>query len=180
MIKEPDPQQPWAWGEYEMRKTLPPAELRGYNPIWISGSFLKNASVRHKKMVCGDGPFSLLYVDAMYIDPEAIKTIVHLAKEGLPVCLRQIPRQPGKNKSAEFGILLSELSGMKNVYLDFPGMSGIKPLVKGESLPDFWCRRELIFCVNGRELELAVEFRPYQSVLVRIGRQREPEFIDIY
>jgi hypothetical protein len=214
MMKDPDPQQPWAWGEYEMRRTVPPPELRGYNPVWISGNFLKNASVRNDKLVCGDETFLVLYIDASYIDLDALKTIVSLAGKGMQVCLKQIPRQPGKNKSPEFGKLLAVLTGMKNVSPEFPGKPGVKPLVKGDSLPDFWCRkdgdeyyffianphsmdlhlplkygqslspgtirRDLTFNVNGRELKTTVEFRPYQSVILKIGKQGDPEYPDIF
>jgi hypothetical protein len=213
LMKEPDTQQPWAWGEYEMRRTVPPAELRGYNPIWISGDFLRNASVKDNKLVCGDETFSVLYIDASFIDLDALKTVVRFAGKGLQVCLRQIPRQPGKNKSPEYGKLLAELTGMKNVSREFPGKTGIRPLVKGDSLPDFWCRkdgdeyyffianprsmelhlplkygqslssetvrRDLTFNVSGRELKLPVEFRPYQSVLLKIGSKGVPEYLDI-
>jgi hypothetical protein len=213
LMKEPDTQQPWAWGEYEMRRTVPPAELRGYNPIWISGNFLRNASVKDNKLVCGDETFSVLYIDASYIDLDALRTIVRFASKGLTVCLRQVPRQPGKNKSPEFSKLLTELTGMKNVSREFPGKTGIKPLVKGDSLPDFWCRkngdeyyffianphsmdlhlplkygqsfssdtiqRDLTFNVSGRELKLPVEFRPYQSVILKIGRKGDPQYLDI-
>jgi hypothetical protein len=213
LMKEPDTQQPWAWGEYEMRRTVPPAELRGYNPIWISGDFLRNASVKDNKLVCGDETFSVLYIDASFIDLDALKTVVRFAGKGLQVCLRQIPRQPGKNKSPEYGKLLAELTGMKNVSREFPGKTGIRPLVKGDSLPDFWCRkdgdeyylfianprsmelhlplkygqslssetvrRDLTFNVSGRELKLPVEFRPYQSVLLKIGSKGVSEYLDI-
>jgi hypothetical protein len=213
MMKDPDPQQPWAWGEYEMRRKVPPAELRGYNPIWISGNFLRNASVRDNKLTCGDETFSILYIDALYIDLDALKTIVTLAREGLQICLSQLPQQPGRNKSPEYGKLLAELTGMKNVSREFPGKTGISPLVKGDSLPDFWCRRDgdeyyffianprsmdlhlplkygqslssgvirrnLTFNVNGRELKTIVEFRPYQSVMLKIGKQGDPEYQDI-
>jgi len=212
-MKEPDPRQPWAWGEYEMRRTVPPAELRGYNPIWISGDFLRNASVKDNKLVCGDESFSVLYIDVAYIDLDALKTIERFAGKGMQVCLRQIPRQPGKNKSPEFGKLLAELKAMKNVSRGFPGKTGIRPLVKGDSLPDFWCRREgddyyffianphsmdlhlpltygqslssatirrdLTFNAGGRELKLPVEFKPYQSILLKIGSKEDPEYPDI-
>src|ERR1017187_3055415 len=125
-----------------MRRTVPPAELRGYNPIWISGNFLGNASVKDNKLVCGDETFSVLYIDALYIDLDALKTVVRFAAKGMQVCLRQIPRQPGKNKSPEFGKLLAELTGMKNVSREFPGKTGIMPSVRADRLPDFWCRKE--------------------------------------
>jgi hypothetical protein len=169
--------------------------------------------VKDNKLVCGDEAFTVLYVDASYVDPDALKTIVSFAGKGLQVCLRQIPRQPGKNKSPEFDHLLAELSGMKNVCREFPGRTGLRPLIKGDSLPDFWCRKEgdgyyffianpramnlhlplgygqslcsqtvcrdLAFNVNGRELKLRVEFRPYQSVLLKILKQSDPEYLDI-
>jgi len=213
LMKEPDTQQPWAWGEYEMRRTVPPAELRGYNPIWISGDFLRNASLKNNKLVCGNETFSVLYIDATYIDIDALKTVVKFAGQGLQVCLRQIPRQPGKNKSPEYGKLLAELTDMNNVSREFPGKTGIRPLVQGDSIPDFWCRkdgdvyyffianpramdlhlplkygqslcsetvrRNLTFKISGRDLKLPLEFKPYQSVLLKIGSHGDPEYLDI-
>ncbi len=214
LMKEPDPQQPWAWGEYEMRKTVPPAGLRGYNPIWISGDYLKNATVKDNKLVCGYESFSVLYINVSYIDLDALKTIVRFAKEGLQVCLRQVPRQPGKNKSPEYDKLLAELAGMRNVSREFPGITGLNPLVKGDSIPDFWCRkagdeyfffmgnpqskdlhlplkygqslcsqtvsRNLTFNINGHEQKITIEFKPYQSVLLKIEKQGNPEYLDIF
>ena len=213
MMKEPDVQQPWAWGEYEMRRTIPPAALRGYNPVWISGNFLKNATVRNNKLVCGDGTFSVLYVDAPEIDLDALKTIVKYAEAGLPVCLMQVPRQPGKNKSPDYDVLLAQLAGMKNVSREFPRKTGIKPLVKGDTIPDFWCRKEgddyflfianprsmdlhlplqygqslstasvsrnLTFNIGGREQSLKVEFKPYQSVMLKLKSKGDAEYLDI-
>ncbi len=168
LMKEPDIQQPWAWGEYEMRRTVPPAELRGYNPIWISGDFLRNASVKDNKLVCGDETFSVLYIDASYIDLDALKTIVRFAGQGLTVCLRQIPKQPGKNKSPEFGNLLAKLTDMKNIIREFPGTTGIKPLVKGDSLPDFWCRKDgdeyYFFIADPRSMDLHLPLKYGQSL----------------
>ncbi len=42
---------------------------------------------------------------------------------------------------------------MKNVSREFPGMSDVRPLVKGDSIPDFWCRK--------------------------VGKQVNPEYLDI-
>lgn len=213
LMKEPDPQQPWAWGEYEMRRTVPPAELRGYNPVWISGDFLKNATVQDNRLICGDGSFALLYIDVRWMDLEALRTIAGLARQGLPVCLRQLPLQPGKNKSPEYGQLLAQLQHMENVSSAFPGTKDLLPLVSGVEIPDFWCRRSgtdtyfflanprskdlhlplaygqslctdtlrrnLSFNVNGRQFDLTVEFRPYQSVMLKLSKDGTVEFPDI-
>jgi hypothetical protein len=139
-ILKPDAQQPWAWGEYEMRYTLPPAELKGYHPLWISGDYLKNAKVENKKLLCGDAVFSILYIDVDYIDIAALKRILEFAKLGLPVCLKKKPKQPGKNKAAEYDQLLKQLSSLANVSSDFQKIAVTKVLVSGNKLPDFWCR----------------------------------------
>ncbi len=40
-VEYPDSLQfPWAWGEYELRYIKPPAETRGFQPIWINQNFL--------------------------------------------------------------------------------------------------------------------------------------------
>ena len=212
-MKNPDPQQPWAWGEYEMRRTVPPSELKGYNPVWISGDFLKNGKVVNSKLVCGDGAFSLLYIDADHIDIDALKTIVSLAKQGLPVCMKKIPTQPGKNKSPEYAKLLKELTPLKNFRREFKTISLPEPLLTGENLPDFWCRKEggdyyfflanpnaqdlhlplkygqslsnssinkqVVFNVSGHIVSMNLEFRPYQSLLIKIDQNGSPAMIDI-
>jgi len=212
-MKDPDPQQPWAWGEYEMRRTVPSAELSGYNPLWISGNYLKNCTVRDKKLVCGDGVFSILYIDVDHIDLDALKTILVFAKQGLPVCMKRSPSQPGKNKSGEYSTLLAELSSLKNFSHEFAGISGVEPLIEGDDLPDFWCRKDggdlyffianpnsrnlhlplkygqsltsrtiqkqVIFRVNGHTGKLVLEFRPYQSLLVKVDKNSHAVLLDI-
>ncbi len=163
-MKDPDPQQPWAWGEYEMRRTLPPAELNGYNPLWISGDYLKNCTVKDKKLVCGDGAFSVLYIDADHIDLAALKTILAFARQGLPVCIKTTPSQPGKNKSKEYNKLIAELFSLKNISREFTGDSRVQPLIEGDDLPDFWCRKDggdyYFFIANpaSRDLHLPLKY----------------------
>jgi len=139
-ILKPDPQQPWAWGEYEMRNTIPPAELKGYHPLWISGEYLKNAKVENKKLICGDAVFSLLYIDASFVDYEALQRIYAIAKQDVPVCIKKQPKQPGKNKTKAYEQLLSKLLALDNVAADFRKIYKTKALVSGNELPDFWCR----------------------------------------
>jgi hypothetical protein len=211
--RDPDPQQPWAWGEYEMRHTVPSGELKGYNPIWISGDYLNRCSLREKKLVCGDGLFSLLYIDADYVDLNALKTILSFAKQGLQICMKRTPQQPGKKKSAEYEVALKELSSLKDVSRELDGISMLKPLVEGSSLPDFWCRkvgseyyfffadpraqnlhlplqygqaltnetilREVVFHVDGNSKAMNLQFKPYQSLLVKVDQEGNTSMVDI-
>ena len=83
----PEKQRVWVWGEYEMRYIFPPAEVAGYHPLWINRHFLEKAKFVKNKLVVGDAAFSLLYLDVKYMDIRALKPILKLAKEGLPVCI---------------------------------------------------------------------------------------------
>jgi len=212
-MKDPDPQQPWAWGEYEMRRTVPPAELRGYSPVSISGDYLKNCRVVDCRLVCGDGSFSVLYISADFIDPDALHTILSLAKQGLPVCMNKIPTQPGKNKTPGYAAMLAQLLGLKNVSRGFKDLALAEPLIEGEDLPDFWCRKDgdeyyfflsnpksrdlqlplkygqslctetareqVTFHAGGHSVKFVLEFKPYQSLLVKIGKRGLLEQVDI-
>jgi hypothetical protein len=169
--------------------------------------------VRDKKLVCGDGVFSILYIDVDHIDLDALKTILVFAKQGLPVCMKRSPSQPGKNKSGEYSTLLAELSSLKNFSHEFAGISGVEPLIEGDDLPDFWCRKDggdlyffianpnsrnlhlplkygqsltsrtiqkqVIFRVNGHTGKLVLEFRPYQSLLVKVDKNGHAVLLDI-
>jgi hypothetical protein len=135
-------QLPWAWGEYEFRYQVVPEEIRGYQPLWINGKFLsegKGYVAENNGLVVGDCRFSSLYVDAVYLDYEVLKTMVELAEEGLPVCLKQKPEEAGYFQHVEFEPLATRLVGLSSP--DWTGMNTSKPLVEGDDLPFFWCRK---------------------------------------
>jgi hypothetical protein len=132
---------PWAWAYYEMRYVVTPPELKGYQPLWINTHFLREAQIKDGFLVMGNATFSSLYVDAAYLDIDALKTILGLAKQGLPVCLKKDPSQPGKAKSAEYGKMLKELKSLKNVSAQWANTVKKPPLVEGKNLIDFWCRK---------------------------------------
>jgi hypothetical protein len=129
----------WVWGHYELRYVFTPDELEGYHPIWINRYFLDKGVVKNKKLHVGDAVFNALYMDVEYLDVRALRQLVSLAKKGLPVCLKQSPTQPGKNKSEDFKILVKELMEMENVQADFSSF-GILPLIEGDTIPPYWSR----------------------------------------
>ncbi len=136
----PERQRVWVWGEYELRYVFTPEETEGYHPIWINRHFLNQAKWKNGKLIVGDATFSLLYADVKYMDVRALKRILQLGRQGLKVCIKQIPSQPGKIKSPEYTSMLKELMSLKNVSHDFKQLIGHPPLIKGDSLPDHWCR----------------------------------------
>lgn len=136
----PERRRVWVWGEYEMRYIDPPEEIAGYHPLWINRHFLENAEFNQGKLYVGDVAFSSLYVDVNYMDVRSLRRILELANEGLPVVWKRDPFQPGKKKDNEYGELVSELKALSNVSDDLGQIIDHRPLISGDSIPDYWCR----------------------------------------
>lgn len=135
-------QLPWAWGTYELRYTDFCKELEGYHPLWINDHFLKQSEFKKGKLSINDLSFELLYVDVKFMDGDALKTILELANKGLPVCIKSDPQEPGYKKSDDYKLMLEKLKQLPNVSSKFNESSKLTPLVKGENLPEFWCRTD--------------------------------------
>ena len=131
----------WAWGYYEQRETYLPAELKAWRPLWINGEFLKKAILKKGRLYAGDLSFSSLYIDAKYMDIESLRRVAELAGQGFPVCLKQIPLEPGLHKSkSEYKLLVGKLSNFGNVKSSWNQMTKIAPLITGTEKFDYWCR----------------------------------------
>ena len=136
----PEKQRVWVWGAYELRYIDPPAELEGYHPLWINRHFLEKATFCNGRLEIVDASFSMLYVDVDYMDTRALARIVHLAKQGLPVCIKSTPMQPGKVKNSTYASLIDELMLLPNVSQKFEKTTENAPLLQADSLPQYWCK----------------------------------------
>lgn len=132
---------PAAKDYWEMREVIFPKETEGYMPLWISAHFLEKANVVEKQLCVGEVKVPALYLDVDWLDSEALDQILRLAKEGLPIVLKRIPKQPGKIPSEGYPIKIEELRALPNVTDSFVGQS-CQPLVEGEDLPYFWIRKD--------------------------------------
>ena len=217
VMKGPYPkerQRVWVWGEYELRYINPPAETQGYHPLWINRYFLEHADFQNNMLMVGDAKFSMLYVDVEYMDVRALRTLLELAKKGLPICLKRNPKQPGKVKSSDYAELLTSLTSLRNVSEKFKQVIKHPPLIQGEQIPEYWCRveddgthylflaewaskdlvypvysgqsymnhsifSEFKFNINGKSIKKTIEFKPYQSVMLRISSKGNVDLIDI-
>ena len=210
----PEKQRVWVWGEYELRYIHPPEEIAGYHPLWINRHFLMQAEFKNGKLVVGDAAFSTLYIDVEYMDVRTLMRILELAQEGLQVCLKRRPKQPGHLKAETYDHLITELISLRNVSGNFNAVIDHPPLIQGDSLPGYWCRveedgthllflaqplstdltyplysgqslmkqsvyRKLKFTIAGKTITQNVEFKPYQSVALKIGANGKVEQIDI-
>jgi len=131
----------WAWGVYEQRYTYLPEELKAWRPLWINGDFLKKGTYKNGRLIIGNQSFSSLYIDVKYLDIVALNRIVELALQGLPVCLKQIPSEPGLRKSnVAYQQLLGKLSKIEHVKSEWSQVKKATPLVTGTEKFDYWCR----------------------------------------
>jgi hypothetical protein len=204
----------WSWAAYEMRYVYTPPELKGYHPLWINCDFLQEAEYRNGVLHVGDATFATLYVDVKYLERSSLKRILEFARKGLPVCLKQDPSEPGKNKTPDFENMLAVLKKMKNVSATFADVHPGKPFVTMNVDADYWCRRdggeyyvfiaqpksrllkypitygqsftretvqtEATFTLeNGRSATVQLEFKPYQSLLLKINAKGEIVPLDI-
>ncbi|MEM6966007.1 MAG: hypothetical protein AAF573_14665, partial [Bacteroidota bacterium] len=184
------------------------------HPLWINRHFLEQAEFRNGKLEVGDAAFSSLYVDVKYMDVRALRRILALAKQGLHVCWKNDPDQPGKVKSKDFATTLQELKALKNVSADFAKTVQRAPLIQGDSIPEYWCRvaadgthylflaqmkskhlkypiysgqsimevsdfKTVTLHINGKKIQQRLEFKPYQSLLLKISLNGEMEYMDI-
>jgi hypothetical protein len=132
----------WSWGAYELRYEKHAPELRGHHPLWINHRFLKEARFENGLLHAGALTFSSLLVDAEHLGDEVLATILDLARQGLPVCMKRRPLQAGKNKCDSFNTNLDALLALPNVSDSFAKTAVRPPLVEGDDLPDYWCRVE--------------------------------------
>jgi hypothetical protein len=99
-----------------------------------------------------------------------LKRIIELAKQGLPICLKQSPKQPGFTKTKGFGKMLEELKQLPNVSQDFAAVVDHKALIEGDSLPAYWAREQadgslIIFLAQSRSKDLEYPVYSGQSIM---------------
>lgn len=159
----------WAWGYYEQRNTCFPDELKAWRPLWINNEFLKKGKLKNNRFNVGDLSFSSLYIDVKYMDIQTLHRVLQLAEKGLPVCLKQIPSEPGLHKSKnEYGFLIEKLLKCGNVKSSWAEMKNIEPFITGTEKFDYWCRKEnddlYIFFANPLSQHLTFPLQYGQSL----------------
>jgi hypothetical protein len=131
----------WVWGAYEQRYTYMPEELKAWRPLWINGEFLKKATFQDGRLQVGDLSFAALYIDVRYMDMAALQRVAELAEHGLPVCLKQVPGEPGLRKTGDaYKALIAKLMQFDHVKTSWDAMNAIPPVIAGAERFDYWCR----------------------------------------
>lgn len=132
----------WAWGDYEFRYRYIPEYLKSYRPLWINQEFLEKAKYKDGRLIVAGQSFQALFVDSEYLDLNAVTIMIERMNEGLPVIFSRIPKQAGLIKDPQFEKLLGDMLNHKNGYRNINEVPDNLPLIEGENIPDFWCRKE--------------------------------------
>jgi hypothetical protein len=199
----PEKQMKWSWGQYELRYVYPPDELKGYHPLWINGDYLEKSIIKNGKLFAGGAEFNSLYIDVEYIDYKYLIAVYEIAKKGFPVCIKRKPIEPGFIKHNDFQTIVESLYRLPDVSADFNIVNKSEPLISGDNIPDYWCRKTgdayYIFFANphssnlkyplgygqsktsetivrdiginysGKKFTVKLEFKPYQSLLLKVS-----------
>ncbi|TXT58917.1 MAG: hypothetical protein BAJALOKI2v1_280008 [Promethearchaeota archaeon] len=157
-------QTPGAKYHWELRYEEIPEEIWGYHPLWVSYNLLKEAECKNNSLRIRDGKFKILYVDCSWIDFEGLKELNRLAKEGLPICLKCLPSEPGHKKEVNYNYVLNELISLENVSQDLEMIYNSNPLINAEKDFYYWCRYDdedaVIFIANPitKEIHYPLEY----------------------
>ena len=146
--------------QYQLGYVRMPEYLEGYQATWVNREILAKGKMKRGRLVYGDCSFSAFACDVGFMDIASLRSLVGHAKNGLPVILSRIPKQPGVNKSGEYEIRLQELASMENVSQEPQSvLESVHPIMKIAStysvseditpdqegsvrLPEFWCRQD--------------------------------------
>ncbi|MBV9766657.1 MAG: hypothetical protein JOZ48_17560 [Acidobacteriaceae bacterium] len=128
---------PGANFHWEMRHALPPSELDGFHPLWISHAFLKEAIVENDLVCSRRLRLQALYVDCEWLDADSLRELVRLADEGATIIWKRLCRQPGWRREPLYASDLEQMLAKPNVVSN---SSQITPLLRGEDLPWYWAR----------------------------------------
>ena len=132
---------PAAMYYWELQTAARPAHLAGYHPLWISTPFLEESTVQDGMLRYGETVFDLLYVDVEWLDPEALRALIPLAAKGANICVMRRPRAPGHRPPARYDDDITRLMNYPSVTTDLKTARLHTPLVGGDDLPEYWCRK---------------------------------------
>ena len=135
-----DQTKPSGHYHWELHDLRLPAELEGHQPTWVSETLLREAEFHDGVVHCGKARFTSLHVDCEWLDEQALATILRLVRQGMPLCLKRTPRQPGRMPSPHYAGWFAELTRSGKVADRFPEVAVRPPVLGGPCLPPHRCR----------------------------------------
>ena len=108
------------------------------------------------------------------MDKATLQRVAELAEQGLPVCLKQVPNEPGLRKTGDdYQALIAKLKKLDHVKTSWDAMTAIPPIITGAERFDYWCRETsdalYVFLANPRSKNLKFPLEYGQS----LNKQKE-------
>ncbi len=128
---------PGANFRWEMRHALPPPEIEGFHPLWISHAFLREAQVQNGLVKSRHLALGALYVDCEWLDSDSLQELLRLSRDGARIVWKRRTKQPGRNAS---GAYETDQEQILQASSTFQSVADIIPLLEGIDLPPYWAR----------------------------------------
>ena len=129
---------PGANYRWEMRHAVPPLEVEGFHPLWISHAFLKEAQIEDGLIRSRRLTLPALYIDCEWLDAESLEELLRLSQAGARVIWKRRTKQPGRNLSNTYE---ADQDQMIRASFSTPLEAGLLPLLESDDLPPYWARR---------------------------------------
>jgi hypothetical protein len=128
---------PGANYRWEMRHIVPPAEVEGFHPLWISYAFLQEARVQDGFIRSRRLALPALYVGCEWLDSESLQELLRLSRTGARIIWKRRTKQPGRNVS---GIYETDQDEIIQAPSTSQSVAGLVPFLEGTDLPSYWAR----------------------------------------
>jgi len=122
---------------WEFQETHIADDLLPWRPLWFSGQWLNDLQFDGNLLYCGNQVFEVFYCDAQWMTIGNLKILSELARQGAPIVFKQLPKECGFIKHAEYAVLLEEIKDCPRKNLD-----EFTPILTSEIPLDFWCRKD--------------------------------------
>lgn len=128
-----DLQKPSSRYYWEFQECKLPEEIMGWNPIWVSLPFLKEAQVYDDKIYINTTLLDYIYLDVEWMDYEVAQELVRLQRHGAVLVIPskssslEVPKEPGRIKHHDYDLLVNEI--INNAVEKRKYMKEHKPLI---------------------------------------------------
>ena len=130
---------PGANYRWEMRHAVPPAEIEGFHPMWISHAFLKEAQAQEDGSIQSRHlALPALYIDCEWLDVQSLGELLRLSRAGARIVWKQRTKQPGRYMADAYE---SDQDEIAQASFASPEAAGLVPLLAGDDLPQYWARK---------------------------------------
>jgi hypothetical protein len=136
-----DKKRPSARYYWEMQHERMPEETRPFHPLWINSRALYSARCEDGMVLCQAVRFRCLYVNTEWLDHDTLAAILRLARQGLPVCMKQRPIQPGRYHDKHYQKTVTDLFSCETVRMELAEVIAHQPFLMADQPLEYWCRR---------------------------------------